>query len=935
MTGLEAAEKSVAEMIGKAYTGASTSPAADPEPPEVVKFDFDESFQTRLAALILRDDEFVRRNGHMVKPDYFESIGEATMVGLVLRHYQRYGSIPDFRVLGEVIKDEARTGILRNKEVLREVARVRKELYVEPLTAREYVEEKLVRFVRHQAIGEAILKSVDLREKGEHDKIEALFKAAVSVGANEAGDTYDYFASIKERTEVRLDKAAGIAPPTGITTGMLKLDDLLYHKGWGRKELSIIMGGAKAGKCVTRDTLIFTEDGLAEIGEFVPSSVRPDTFAKHEMGILGMNGVEKTSHVYNSGLTPTIRIKTAHGLSIEGTRHHPMLTLSENGEHVWKTLQEIELGDFIVGQRGDRVYGTNVDLSHAVTAAAKREAESKRPDAMTPLSLPSAMTPDLAEWLAMVVAEGHCGPNGSVSFTQKDEVILNRFVSLTRGLFGMEADVIRREGKVAFARIQNVRLRIYLEALGIEWCNPIGKAIPECVLRAPRECVLSFLRALLGLKGCVRAETENKTVYDLTMVSKKIIRQVQMLLLNEGVISKYSEREGCATNGTRIMRPYYRLQVSGSRNLIGLQAIGLYESRKNVVLAAAVTRDTAAREWLPNQQQLVGEVMAEFQSCGKPLKSTLDPSFARALRCVRSGRAGEIRHLTFALAEKLLNVADAHGVRGVACSRLRELVTGRHFYVEVQEITHGEAETVDLTVPGTHSFFANGLVSHNTTALIGFAKAASLKGFNVLYVTLEVSKQIISERLDASITDTAVRDLRHHIIDVRDKVEELAKRAGKLMLEEFPSGTLTPNTLRGILQKHRDKGNIFDMVVVDYADIMAPNYRAKDAIENSKSVYVDLRALATEFNVAMLTATQTNRDGFKAVVAKAEHVADDFNKVRTADIIISINKTEEEASNGEARLYFAASRNQESGFTVYIKQDIARMQFITSIIKVE
>ena len=116
---------------------------------------------------------------------------------------------------------------------------------------------------------------------------------------------------------------------------------------------------------------------------------------------------------------------------------------------------------------------------------------------------------------------------------------------------------------------------------------------------------------------------------------------------------------------------------------------------------------------------------------------------------------------------------------------------------------------------------------------------------------------------------------------------------------------------------------------------MAPDYRTDNVIENSKEIYVGLRALAFEFDCAILTATQTNREGYKAAVAKAEHVAEDFNKIRTADVVISINSTEEERDQGEARLYFAASRNQESGFTVRVKQDLKKMQFITNVIGIE
>ena len=82
----------------------------------------------------------------------------------------------------------------------------------------------------------------------------------------------------------------------------------------------------------------------------------------------------------------------------------------------------------------------------------------------------------------------------------------------------------------------------------------------------------------------------------------------------------------------------------------------------------------------------------------------------------------------------------------------------------------------------------------------------------------------------------------------------------------------------------------------------------------------------------MLTAWQTNREGHKAATADAQHVAEDFNVVRTADILISINSAPDERERNEARLFFAASRNQETGMQVQIEQDLERMRFIKRVI---
>jgi len=243
------------------------------------------------------------------------------------------------------------------------------------------------------------------------------------------------------------------------------------------------------------------------------------------------------------------------------------------------------------------------------------------------------------------------------------------------------------------------------------------------------------------------------------------------------------------------------------------------------------------------------------------------------------------------------------------------------------------------------SVILGGAKAGKTTALINFAKAASLVGHNVLYVTCEVAAKIISERLDATMTDTEIKNLMAKMKDVQGKVKALMPRAGCLKIAEFPSGTLTPTQLRALIERYKSPalmpdGSVrdpiqFDLIVVDYADIMAPDFRTSDNIENSKQIYLALRAIAHDENVAMLTATQTNREGFKSTVAKAEHVADDFNKVRTVDIMISINITDEERANGEARLYFAASRNQQGGFTIFVKQELEKMKFIASILRIE
>jgi len=226
-----------------------------------------------------------------------------------------------------------------------------------------------------------------------------------------------------------------------------------------------------------------------------------------------------------------------------------------------------------------------------------------------------------------------------------------------------------------------------------------------------------------------------------------------------------------------------------------------------------------------------------------------------------------------------------------------------------------------------------------TTALIGFGVNAWAAGYNVLYATLEVGYEVIADRMDANVSEQAMMEMGHHTHDVRAKVEDFVSKAkrpdgtgSKFIIEEFPSGTLKVSSLRRMIERYKTKGMVFDLVIVDYADLMSPERHTDSAIENSKSVYVDLRGLAQSEGFAVLTATQAQRAGASMNIIKAENVADDFNKIRIADIVISINRTDEERAAGRARLYFAASRNQGGEFTVEIEQRLDRMKFITRVL---
>lgn len=230
------------------------------------------------------------------------------------------------------------------------------------------------------------------------------------------------------------------------------------------------------------------------------------------------------------------------------------------------------------------------------------------------------------------------------------------------------------------------------------------------------------------------------------------------------------------------------------------------------------------------------------------------------------------------------------------------------------------------------SVLMGGPKAGKSMAMISFGVNAIASGYRVLYVTLEVAETIIAERLDANIAERAMNELSLHPHEVEEKVNKFMSKAAPFYIKEFPTGSMRVSDLRRLIETYKAQSIVFDLVIVDYADLMAPERVTDNVQENSKSIYINLRGLAMQEGFALLTATQTNREGAKKAVATMTDIAEDINKVRIADVLISINKTEEERALNQARLYFAASRNQRSGFTVKIEQCIDQAKFITRVV---
>ena len=243
-----------------------------------------------------------------------------------------------------------------------------------------------------------------------------------------------------------------------------------------------------------------------------------------------------------------------------------------------------------------------------------------------------------------------------------------------------------------------------------------------------------------------------------------------------------------------------------------------------------------------------------------------------------------------------------------------------HDYIEQAtdryEFYHRKEEKVPFDLE-KFNFITKGGISNKTlnVALAGTgvgkslfmchaAGAALSQGYNVLYITCEMAEEKIAERIDANLLNVAVKDITElPEILFTSKVNEIARKTqGKLIIKEYPTASAHVGHFKGLLSDLRLKKDFKpDLIFIDYLNICA-SVRYKGAVVNSytyvKAIAEELRGLAVEHNVPIVSATQTTRSGFGNSDPDLTDTSESFGLPATADFMFALISTEELEQQG-------------------------------------
>lgn len=431
-------------------------------------------------------------------------------------------------------------------------------------------------------------------------------------------------------------------------------------------------------KCLVGSTIVPTNSGLRRLGSFYGGN-QADSFVDMNLRVSSRQGEEQASAFYYNGVQPTVRVTLGDGRIEQGTPVHRLLVATPDGLD-WKRLVDLEPGDWVASKLGSNMWGQDEEIRFEPSALYGSQHKDTK--------FPKGMSPRLGTFLGMLTADGHVvRSNYTIGLTKNDPSTRELFGVLTTELFGLAATPVtdERNGVQGMA-IHSKAVVEFLDAVGFT-----KDFIPDCVLSASRETVLGYMNGLY-LDGWISQSIS------ISQERVGLTHDLQQIWTNLGVHTYFTSNE---VEG----KDYPVLHVSGGYRKAAVALLTFIEPHKKN--AAAALSDGENREVFP------------FTALRNTLCQQLrDTHRAHEFRSILDPRTRYIR----------MNTAQTPELRKLLAAPA-ELFD--YVYTQVTSVEEGGDHPVfDISVPGSHSYVANGVISHNT---VNVPNSATVEDIGEIY----------------------------------------------------------------------------------------------------------------------------------------------------------------------------------------------------------
>ncbi|HLZ22329.1 MAG TPA: LAGLIDADG family homing endonuclease [Ktedonobacterales bacterium] len=547
-------------------------------------------------------------------------------------------------------------------------------------------------------------------------------------------------------------------------------------------------------KCARGSSLVFTPLGIRRLDSFAHPDHPAGTSRPVDVQIATETGIESAAHLYHKGVSATKRVVTRRGYFSEGTPEHRILVVNDDGVQVWRRHDELNVGDWVVLQKGQNLWGRDVDISWEPHRLAER------------MHVPDRMSPELARWLGYLTAEGDTRPDGMVRFASVDEELRADYAQLTQTLFGIQP---RFYSKVV--QFNSVSVLDFLRYLGWK-TGAYNKEIPWSVLQSSRASVLEFLAGYFAGDGTVNLRGR----LSWTTASEWLAEQIQIVLLNLGIASRrFTTLQRMAPDAER--KPYWNILVGGEdadklaaqMGLLPLRKQLTYEQRRaqQPRVGRTDTLPNTAGYWQAVSDELQQVVLTRARAVAgagyrdrEGAHQILGGDYIN-LHGLRTGTNSCTREMATTILAKLEGWVEPP-------PGLSALLNPSQLYDQIVSIEDSEADCWDFNVPGSNTFIANGLVNHNCDekflyVLLTLSQEQNIKTgrFSMIYADEVVVSHTNENEYTAFVGNRKSEALQDRIILVRIpynlRVTDEIKIYEKLLSQSSLTDVhLAPNTLR-------------------------------------------------------------------------------------------------------------------------------------------
>ena len=538
-----------------------------------------------------------------------------------------------------------------------------------------------------------------------------------------------------------------------------------------------------SGKCCKYNTLILTDNGLIKIRDLVKgiSNIRYnkeslDYYMKdgklddEKANVISVKGnsdysIElkkfKILNKYDMGITDTITIKTKIGIEISGTLDHKVVIIDNNGNLFFKMLKDITTDDNIAIAYNTNVYNQNpLKLNHQFTDISIYAVYSNI------VKNVEYMNKDIARLLGYAISEGNVSGNSFV-ITTFDEEMQNDIINICNKI-GLNTCYIldgdKNNGNPSGIAISSVMFIDFIRHLGYIDLSK-NKEIPWSILQSNKECQIEFLKGLFDGDGTVghenidrynESEYKNASTVEYDSSSYELCRQLQLMLLNIGIICRLHTKKGSMIEYKGELKTYeesYRLSIYGSEVLIYAKEIGFILTRKKEVLNEIIktleNRKVLHSEIVyPNIHEKLSILNQKLIERGREGSLFINlkvkyPSGTVLVEKTRFSCTSYLKHYNFKqmwsyvsgkrfpckdTLEYILKIFEP--VKDNNWIYLNEL-KNKFIFVKVESITKGKEHVYDMTIDEVHSYIGNCIVNHNS--IIG---CSIIKKMNVRTIIL-------------------------------------------------------------------------------------------------------------------------------------------------------------------------------------------------------